>query len=114
MNDETLLERIQTIVDDMKGRDVTLIDLERKSSLAGYMLVVSGTSQRHLMGIAQKIYDTLKHEVTVRIEGGSANTGWVLVDADGVILHLFLPEVRDHYDVESLWQEAFFQKRKMH
>ena len=88
----------------MKAEDSLTIDLAGKSSIADFMVVASGRSQRHVASIAdQVIKDIEKAGVpTVRVEG-LRQGDWVLIDAGDVIVHVFRPEVRTHYNLEKMW-----------
>jgi ribosome-associated protein len=95
---------IETSLDNDKAQDVVVIPLAGKSSLADYMVVASGTSQRHLLTLAEHLETKLKGLglPLVSIEGKGSD-GWVLLDAGDVIVHLFKPELRRHYGLEKMW-----------
>ena len=104
--DTKVLDIITKALDDMKAEDVSVIDLEGKTSIAGYMVVASGTSNRHVASIAQKIEGALKaagHRCSVE---GETKADWVLIDAFDVIVHIFRPEVREFYNLEKMWTSA--------
>lgn len=88
----------------MKAEDILSIDLTGKSSLADAMVVACGRSNRHVASIAdQVIKDVEKAGVPrVRVEG-LRHGDWVLIDAGDVIVHVFRPEVRAHYNLEKMW-----------
>ena len=88
----------------MKAEDSVSIDLTGKSSIADFMVVASGRSQRHVASIAEHIVkDVEKAGVPkVRVEG-QRQGDWVLIDAGDVIVHIFRPEVRAHYNLEKMW-----------
>lgn len=103
VKDTKILDIIIKALDDMKAEDVSVIDLEGKTSIAGYMVVASGTSNRHVASIAQKIEEALKaagHRCSVE---GETKADWVLIDAFDVIVHIFRPEVREFYNLEKMW-----------
>lgn len=105
-NDNQILQIITDTLDDMKAEDVLVIDLEGKTSIASYMVVASGTSNRHVASISQKIEENLKaagHRTTVE---GEQKADWVLIDAFDVIVHIFRPEVREFYNLEKMWTSA--------
>ena len=104
--DTKVLAIITKALDDMKAEDVSVIDLEGKTSIAGYMVVASGTSNRHVASIAQKIEEALKaagHRCSVE---GETKADWVLIDAFDVIVHIFRTEVREFYNLEKMWTSA--------
>lgn len=83
------------------------IKLAGKTSLADYMVVASGTSNRHVGAMTDHLRRRLRTAGVKRtaIEGDQ-HCDWVLVDAGDIIIHLFRPEVRDFYRIERLWDEA--------
>ena len=95
---------MQKSLDDDKVFDVITIDLRGKSSLADYMVIGSGRSQRHVASSAGHLGDQLKEDGFGRatMEGLPA-ADWVLIDAGDVIVHLFRPEVREFYNLEKMW-----------
>ena len=88
----------------MKAEDSVTIDLSGKSSIADFMVVASGRSQRHVASMAEHVVkDVEKAGVpNVRVEG-LRQGDWVLIDAGDVIVHIFRPEVRAHYNLEKMW-----------
>jgi len=105
------VELVQTTIDDNKGIDPVIIDLNGKSSIADHMVIVTGTSQRHVTSLANKIAFDLKQglDLLPKIEGEQSGD-WVLVDAGDIIVHIFRQEVRDFYNLEKMW-ETDFDKR---
>ena len=69
------------------------------------MVVSSGTSNRHVASIAERLISTLKQDFGIRIKTeGMDNSDWVLIDCGDVIVHVFREEVRDFYQLERLWR----------
>ena len=104
--DETLA-LILARLDDSKAVDTATIDLKGKTSLADFMVVASGGSNRHVSAIAEHLLDALEKAGVsgVRTEG-MPHCDWVLLDAGDVIVHVFRPEVRDFYNLEKMWSRA--------
>ena len=101
---ETLLDLVQETLDEAKAQDVTSIDLEGKSSIADYMVVASGRSNRHVGAIADQVVKKLKKITKFRIKvEGMPHCDWVLIDGGDVIVHIFRPEVREFYNLEKMW-----------
>ncbi len=98
-----ILSLVQTSLDDGKAEDVTVIDLEGKSSIASYMVVASGTSNRHVASLAENMQLKLKEKGYSSIAEGMEKADWVLIDAYDVIVHIFRPEVREFYSLEKMW-----------
>ena len=91
----------------MKAEDAVTIDLAGKSSIADFMVVASGRSNRHVASVAENVIKDLEqaHVSRVRVEG-LRQGDWVLIDAGDVIVHLFRPEVRSFYNLEKMWGAA--------
>lgn len=100
---EQILDIITTSLDDGKANDVLVIDLEGKTSIANYMVVASGTSQRHVASLADQIQLKLKAAGFKSTVEGEEKADWVLIDAFDVIVHIFKPEVREFYSIEKMW-----------
>lgn len=100
---EKVLEIAKTSLDDGKAEDIVVIDLEGKSSIASYMIVASGNSNRHVASLAENLQLKLKENGCLSIAEGLEKADWVLVDAYDVIVHIFRPEVRDFYSLEKMW-----------
>ncbi|MDP7163696.1 MAG: ribosome silencing factor [Alphaproteobacteria bacterium] len=98
------LALVEASLDDDKGIDVVVIDLQGKTSIADHMVVASGRSQRHVSAMAQHLIHELKQagHRPLGIEGQTQGD-WVLIDVGDVIVHLFRPEVRDFYNLEKMW-----------
>jgi len=101
---EGLLTEIVSLLDDAKAEDVVTIELAGKSSVADYMVIASGRSDRHVGSIADQISKRLKEikYATVRVEGQPTND-WVLIDVGDIVVHVFRPEVREFYNLEKMW-----------
>ncbi len=99
-------DKIKIILDDNKAKNIISIDLKKKSYIADYMIIASGTSSRHLQSLSEHLVSELK-KIGInncRIEGRES-TDWKLVDAIDIIIHLFHPKKREFYDLEKMWSE---------
>lgn len=88
-----------------KANNVVTIDLEGKTDIADYMVIASGTSDRHTSSLAQNLVKNIKEVLGynhVYVEGISEGN-WVLVDVGNVIVHIFKPEYREMYNLEKMW-----------
>ena len=99
-----LLKLVEVSLDQDKAQGTVVIDLAGKTSLTDYMVIASGTSQRHVGAMANHLCVKIKEcgISTLSVEG-KAQCDWVLVDAGDVIIHLFRPEVREFYNIEKMW-----------
>jgi len=104
------IEQLQTLVlqslEDMKARDVRLLDVRGKSSITELMVVATGTSSRHVKSLADAVAVKAKEagEVPLGIEGDN-DTEWFLVDLNDIVVHVMTQESRDFYNLEKLWGE---------
>ena len=101
---EALLKTVHAAVGELKARDVVQIDVRGKSSVCDFMVVVSGTSTRHVKSIADEVVKFAK-KLDVQPLGveGEREAEWVLVDLGDVVVHVMLPRVREFYALERLW-----------
>lgn len=100
---EEILKIVIETLDDGKAEDLVVIDLQGKSSIANQMVIASGTSQRHVASLADKVREKLKVAGYITMSEGEEKADWVLIDAFDVIVHVFKPEVRDYYNLEKMW-----------
>ena len=104
MQIEQLKQLVLDTLDDMKARDISVMDVRGKTAVTDYMVVASGTSDRHVKAIAETVAFRAKDagEAPLGSEG-VAEGEWALVDLNGVVVHVMLPKVRDFYNLERLW-----------
>jgi ribosome-associated protein len=103
-------DKTRWIVDaalDVKAEDVVALDVAELSSFADVFVICTGRSDRQVRAIADAIEKAARQagEAPLGIEG-HAEGRWVLIDLDDVIVHVFTPETREHYDIERLWSDA--------
>jgi len=100
----SLKNKIIESLEDIKAVNPVAINVKKISSLTDFMIIASGTSNRHITAISEKVIDGLKTNKIkeVKVEGQSGDD-WVLVDAGDLITHLMSSEAREFYDLESLW-----------
>jgi len=105
---DALLALVEKVLEDGKAEDVAVIDLEGKSSIADYMVIATGRSQRQVIALAERITAAVKDAGFGRVSVEGLRFGdWVLIDAGDVVVHLFRPEVRDYYNLEKMWGASF-------
>jgi|TARA_B100001094_G_C17584400_1_gene508946 ribosome-associated protein len=106
MEIEKIKKIIEKNLDDNKANNIISINLKKKSYIADYMIVASGTSSRHLQSLSENLITELKKIglSNCRIEGKESKD-WKLVDAIDVIVHIFHPDKRNFYDLEKMWSE---------
>ncbi len=108
MNSQDLVKLIAAAALEKKATRVIAQNLEGKSSLCDYQIVISGSNERQTQAIATHIEDQLREKKVAKpfaVEG--KQTGhWILMDYDGVLVHIFLDSIRDFYAMERLWPNA--------
>jgi len=89
---------------DMKALEVKVLDVRGLTDIADWMVIASGTSDRHVRSVAQRVVDRTK-EAGFRPHGveGQQDSDWVLIDLNEMIVHVMLPRVREFYGLEKLW-----------
>jgi ribosome-associated protein len=105
MHSNDLLTLVLAALDDGKGNDIKVIDVKDKTNITDYMVIASGTSDRHVVSLADRVVERAKqnHLTPLGVEG--QNTGeWVLVDLGDAIIHVMKPQTREFYQLEKLWQ----------
>ena len=105
MNHKEFTDFVVDKVDDMKARDIVVLDVSEKSSVTSTFVVCSGNSKRHVSSIAENVIIECKQtdHAPLSVEG-KADGEWVLVDLGEVVLHVMQDESRDFYQLEKLWQ----------
>ena len=103
-----LSQNVVDILEDKKGEDILLLDLQEISSFTDYFVICSGPSERTLKALADEVQKKLKKEnqvLAMSVEGDPEG-GWILIDYGNVILHIFSPAVRMYYQLEELWRDG--------
>ena len=97
-------ELIIEILNDVKAKDINVLDVRKLTSTVDYMVMASGTSSRHVKAISQVIVEESK-KVKKRPIGieGEQGSEWVLIDFTDILVHIMLPRVREFYNLEKLW-----------
>jgi len=87
--------------------DTLLLDVREVTPIADYFLICSGSTERQVKALVEEIRDRLKERgINPMGVEGSAVSGWILMDYSDVIVHVFMPSVRQFYDLEGLWKNA--------
>ena len=101
---DRLLEIVLAALDDIKGVDVKVIDVRGLTSITDRMVIVSGTSTRHIKAMADNVVLETKQNgfPALGVEGENGSE-WVLVDLADVVVHIMMPDIREFYALEKLW-----------
>ena len=101
-----------TALDDIKARDITVLDVRKLTSLTDTMIIASAESNRQVKALARHVRDRLKETGATIIGVEGEETGeWVLVDAGNIIIHIMQPAVRADYNLEELWAPPAAKRR---
>lgn len=100
---DKLLDLVTNALDDVKANDVVKVDVRNKIDITDIMVIASGTSDRHLRALADSVVQEAK-KAGVKVGGVEKDSAWVLIDLYEVVVHIMLPETRDFYGLEKLWQ----------
>lgn len=104
---EALATMIAQALYDKQAEEIRILDVRGISTVTDYCVVASGTSAPHLKALQKAAQVALKESKDGAYRAsGDAESGWVLLDAFNVVAHIFAPEAREYYDIESLWQGA--------
>tara|TARA_Y100000590_G_scaffold335549_1_gene381960 strand:+ start:191 stop:547 length:357 start_codon:yes stop_codon:yes gene_type:complete len=107
-----LKTEIENFLKDNKALEIISVDLKDKTSIADFMIVASGNSSRHIQALSENLIDKLKKIgiENCRLEGKNSSD-WKLIDAIDIIVHIFHPEKRKFYNLESMWSELIPKER---
>ena len=102
------LEQMQKLVidslEDLKAIDITVLDVSERTSVTERMVIASGTSARHVKGLADNVMTEAKKAGCPALGSeGETDAEWVLVDLGDIVVHVMKPETRELYDLENLW-----------
>jgi ribosome-associated protein len=106
MNVEQLKELVVDALEDRKGVDIKVLDVQGKSSVTDILVIASGNSSRQVKALADSVVEKAKQNGVQPLgTEGQEESSWVLVDLGDVVVHVMLPETRDFYNLEKLWGE---------
>jgi ribosome-associated protein len=111
---QEVLGIVERTLDDGKAENTVVIDLSGKSSIADYMVIASGRSQRQVAALAEHLREALGPVVRRLSIEGLPQGDWVLIDAGDVIVHVFRPEVRSFYNLEKMWGASLAEPQASH
>ncbi|MDF2181713.1 ribosome silencing factor [Neptuniibacter sp. CAU 1671] len=104
MQTEQTIALVQNALEDMKAKEIVVLDVQGRSTVTDYMIIASGTSRRHVLSVAEEVVVQVKQAglMPLGTEGQEAGD-WVLVDLGDVVVHVMMPDARSFYDLERLW-----------
>jgi ribosome-associated protein len=103
-----VLDRLQNVIvgslEDDKAADVVTLDLAGKASFCDRMVIATGLADRQITAMATHLEEKLQDAGLKRVQiEGAGGSGWVLIDAGDIVVHLFKPEARAMYALEKMW-----------
>lgn len=114
MQNEQLVQLAVAALEDLKAKDITVIDVRGKTSVTDYMVIASGTSGRHVKSLAENVIEKVKEQGRRPLGSEGLDSGeWALLDLGDVVVHVMQVATRQFYDLERLWQGAE-QSRAQH
>lgn len=107
MDIEVMKQAVVDALEDIKGYDITVMDVRKLTSMASYMVIANASSTRQAKALADNVREKLK-ELGADVQGveGEKEGEWVLVDLGDIIVHIMLPATRAYYNLEQLWGAA--------
>ena len=108
MDSKKLAQLCRDFADNKKAENIVILDVRKLSSVTDFFVIASGTSEPHLRAIVEEITGQLReeHGVRPRAMDGTVHGAWVVLDFFDVIVHVMRADVRERYDLESLWGDA--------
>lgn len=115
MEIDKLKNKVIELLDDMKAEDVQVFNVREMTSVTDFMLVASGTSNRHVRSIAGHVEEELRASGVRPLGSEGADHGeWVLLDYGDVVLHVMQPRAREFYQLEKLWSPEVKEMLRLH
>ena len=108
MTASDLAQKIKTILEDKKAKDIDVIEVSNKTILADFFVIATGTSTTHVKALADEVEYLLKEKDNRLVDHveGFESSRWILLDYGDVVVHVFHSEERDFYSLEKLWQQS--------
>lgn len=96
------------MIDEKQGTDIQILDVSAPLAIADFFVIATARNNRHAQGIARELDLTLKHRGMLRrnLAGLDGDSGWVLLDFDTVVVHVFAAKAREFYGLENLWADV--------
>lgn len=111
MQIDELLLVVQEKLDDKKALNIKTINVQGKTSVTDFMVIATGTSERHIKSLADYVVEDVKEKgITPLGVEGEVGSEWVLIDLGDIILHLMTVHSREFYQLEKLWEPEFSDK----
>lgn len=107
MNNDELLKLVVQTLFDKKGKNTLTLDVRGLSTLTNYLVIAEGNVDRHVKALAEAVVKAGKEHNLIPLHTEGRETGdWAVIDYGEVIIHLFMPGLREKYSLENLWREG--------
>lgn len=106
---ELLVNKIVEGIQEKKGTQISIVNMSKlENYVFRYFVICQGNSNTHVCSIADEVKDYVREQIKVKpyAMDGYNNAQWIALDYGEVILHVFLPEIREFYSLETLWEDA--------
>ena len=101
-----IVKKIVKALDDKKGNDIQIIKIEELTIVADYFVICTANSNTHVRALADEVEYQLE-EAGIKLDHAEGRaTGWVLLEFQGVVVHIFLEDARNYYNLERLWEDG--------
>ena len=102
--DLKMLDAIKKTLLNDKVINLKIIDIRKKSAFADFIILGSGTSNRHIVNMAKNVKEKIKKNFNFNASvEGMEQSNWVLIDASSIVVNIFRPEAREFYNLEKIW-----------
>ena len=108
MDSKALIQEISQVIYDKKGLNILALSVGHFSTVADYLIIAEGNVERHVMAIGQNVVTSIRDECGVRPHHaeGLHSGDWILLDYCNVLVHLFMPGMREKFQLEKLWADG--------
>ena len=107
MNSKELVKIAYNALDDKKGHDIRIIDINEVSSMGDYFIIADGSNKNQVQALCDNVEEFM-HKAGAKLKNreGYSNGGWILLDYYDIIVHIFVEEERSFYDLEHIWRDG--------
>ena len=105
--DQKIIKEITTFLEDRKAEDIVILDLREHANIADYFIIATGANKPHLKAMydgMQRLFKDAGFKGYHKV--GVPDSGWMIMDYHGVMVHIFERDMREFYDLEKLWKDA--------
>lgn len=103
----SLINEIYLFLDEKKAWKINALDMRNISSVSDCFILANGSNKPHINALQEGLILLFKRKgITNILKTGNAESGWIIIDVEGIMVHLFEEELRDYYNLEELWNDA--------